>query len=112
MKLVLFDIDGTILWTDGAGRRAIHRALLDVTGMAGPIEAYRFDGKTDPQIVREVLGAARDPAAEHETQGAAVGPRYGELVQLELAQSGQRTQLFPRGRGLLAALGPHQPAGR
>src|SRR2546425_1199528 len=29
MKLVLFDIDGTLLWTDGAGRRAIRQALLD-----------------------------------------------------------------------------------
>ena len=27
MKLVLFDIDGTILLTDGAGKRAVHRAL-------------------------------------------------------------------------------------
>src|SRR5947208_12178014 len=53
MKLVLFDIDGTLLWTDGAGRRAIHRALLEETGTAGPIETYRFDGKTDPQIRSE-----------------------------------------------------------
>src|SRR2546427_2500418 len=53
MKLVLFDIDGTLLWTDGAGRRAIQRALLDEAGTAGPIESYRFDGKTDPQIDRK-----------------------------------------------------------
>src|SRR5256885_2322535 len=35
MKLILFDIDGTLLWTDGAGRRAIHRALLLEAGAAG-----------------------------------------------------------------------------
>src|SRR5439155_1332480 len=58
MKLVLFDIDGTLLWTDGAGRRAIQRALLDEAGTAGPIETYRFDGKTDPQIVRDLLSLA------------------------------------------------------
>jgi phosphoglycolate phosphatase-like HAD superfamily hydrolase len=63
MKLVLFDIDGTLLWTDGAGRRAIHRALLEETGTAGPIETYRFDGKTDPQIVRELLALAGHPEA-------------------------------------------------
>src|SRR6266568_1504344 len=68
MKLVLFDIDGTLLWTDGAGRRAIQRALVDEAGTAGPIETYRFDGKTDPQIVRDLLslaghsGATGDPA--------------------------------------------------
>ena len=54
MKLVLFDIDGTILLTDGAGKRAIHRALIDVFGGTGPHD-HRFDGKTDPQIVRELM---------------------------------------------------------
>ncbi|HTE45779.1 MAG TPA: haloacid dehalogenase-like hydrolase [Gemmatimonadaceae bacterium] len=54
MKLVLFDIDGTILLTDGAGKRAIHRALVQVFGGTGP-ENHRFDGKTDPQIVRELM---------------------------------------------------------
>jgi phosphoglycolate phosphatase-like HAD superfamily hydrolase len=54
MKLVLFDIDGTLLLSDGAGRRAIHRALREVFGSTGPTD-YHFDGKTDPQIVRELM---------------------------------------------------------
>lgn len=54
MKLVLFDIDGTILRSDGAGKRAIHRALLEVFGVTGPAD-YHFDGKTDKQIVRELM---------------------------------------------------------
>lgn len=54
MKLVLFDIDGTILWTDGAGRRAMEGALTEVFGSAGP-SGYRYDGKTDVQIVRELM---------------------------------------------------------
>jgi phosphoglycolate phosphatase len=56
-RLVLFDIDGTLLWSDGAGRRAIHRALIEVFGETGP-EDHRFDGKTDPQIVRELMRGA------------------------------------------------------
>jgi len=52
--LALFDIDGTILWTDGAGRRAIHSALRDVFGGIGPSN-YWFDGKTDRQIVRDLM---------------------------------------------------------
>ena len=55
-RLVLFDIDGTILWTDGAGRRAVFRALEEHFGRIGP-DDHRFDGKTDPQIVRELLDA-------------------------------------------------------
>ena len=54
MKLVLFDIDGTLLWTDGAGRRAIHAALIEVFGSTGPAD-YWFDGKTDRQIVRDLM---------------------------------------------------------
>ena len=54
MKLVLFDIDGTLLATEGAGKRAVTRALKDVFGSTGPAD-YHFDGKTDPQIVRELM---------------------------------------------------------
>lgn len=53
-RLVLFDIDGTILRSNGAGRRAMLAALREVFGSPGP-EEHRYDGKTDPQIVREVM---------------------------------------------------------
>ena len=56
MKLVLFDIDGTLLLSDGAGRRAIHAALREVFGSVAPIDIW-FDGKTDRQIVRELMRA-------------------------------------------------------
>ncbi len=56
MKLVLFDIDGTILWTDGAGRRAMEGALVAIFGTTGP-SSYRYDGKTDRQIVRDLMRA-------------------------------------------------------
>jgi len=54
VKLVLFDIDGTILWSDGAGRRAMTRALVTAFGSSGD-ERYRYDGKTDRQIVRDLM---------------------------------------------------------
>jgi phosphoglycolate phosphatase len=57
VKLVLFDIDGTLLWTDGAGRRSMEAALLEVFGSAGDT-AYRYDGKTDQQIAREQMRGA------------------------------------------------------
>jgi len=55
--VVLFDIDGTLLWSDGAGRRAINVALTEVFGGIGPSD-HRFDGKTDKQIVRELMTLA------------------------------------------------------
>jgi len=62
-RLVLFDIDGTLLDADGAGKRAVHDALVEVFGTTGPIDRYSFAGRTDPQIARTLMtadGMARD----------------------------------------------------
>jgi phosphoglycolate phosphatase len=57
VKLLLFDIDGTLLTSSGAGLRAMRRALEDVFGSWGD-PAYRYDGKTDRQIVRDLMRGA------------------------------------------------------
>src|SRR2546425_11868482 len=112
MRLILFDIDGTLLWTDGAGRRAIHRALLDEMGTAGPIDGYRFDGKTDPQIVRELLELAGHPEFRADDRITAVCRRYVDLLTAELAKPTQTTKLYPGIKELLAALEPYEADGR
>lgn len=58
MKLILFDIDGTLLRSDGAGRAALTATLHARYGTAGPIDSYRLDGKTDPRIITDLLTAA------------------------------------------------------
>lgn len=57
-RLVLWDVDGTLLSARGAGRRALARALERVYGTAGHIDGYDFRGKTDPRIVLDLMGAA------------------------------------------------------
>ncbi|HEX9083506.1 MAG TPA: HAD family hydrolase [Gemmatimonadaceae bacterium] len=54
MRLVLFDIDGTLLNSDGLGRASMRLALGSIFGSPGN-PAYRYDGKTDKQIVRDVM---------------------------------------------------------
>ena len=54
MRLVLFDIDGTLLNSEGLGRASMQRALGEIFGSPGN-PAYRYDGKTDKQIVRDVM---------------------------------------------------------
>jgi phosphoglycolate phosphatase-like HAD superfamily hydrolase len=55
MKLLLFDIDGTILHTHGVGRRSVERVLSDLLDRPIDTQPISFSGKTDPQILREVL---------------------------------------------------------
>lgn len=55
MKLILFDIDGTMLRTHGMGHESVVRALSDVAGQPITTDGVFFSGKTDPQIMREVM---------------------------------------------------------
>jgi phosphoglycolate phosphatase len=57
-RLVLFDIDETLIASDGAGRRALERAMAALFGRAIATDGHNFSGKTDPQICREVLFAS------------------------------------------------------
>src|SRR2546430_7549231 len=75
MKLVLFDIDGTLLWTDGAGRRAIRQALVDEVGTAGASKGHPLHRQTHPHILRPPVALASPPPARGEDRGhAGVGP--------------------------------------
>jgi phosphoglycolate phosphatase len=56
MRLFLFDVDGTLVNAGGMGRTAVARALTDVYGTTGGIDAYDFRGRTDPRIVFDLLG--------------------------------------------------------
>jgi phosphoglycolate phosphatase-like HAD superfamily hydrolase len=62
-RLVLFDIDCTLIDAHGAGGRAIMRAILDVYGVEGELGDYSFHGRTDPGIIRDLadLWGAGDP---------------------------------------------------
>jgi len=54
-KLILFDVDGTLVDSGGAGREALDRTLLQLTGIGNGFQSVSFGGKTDMQILREAL---------------------------------------------------------
>jgi phosphoglycolate phosphatase-like HAD superfamily hydrolase len=103
VKLVLFDVDGTLLTAHGAGKRALHRALLEVFGTAGPIDAYDFRGRTDTRIVRDLLDAAGVPAEVVQAREGAFFDRYVAGLEEELAAGG-RVSLLPGVADLVEAL--------
>jgi phosphoglycolate phosphatase-like HAD superfamily hydrolase len=101
--LVLFDIDGTLLWTDGAGRRAIHRALIEIFGDTGPAD-HRFDGKTDPQIVRELMRVVGHEDEHIDARMQELFARYLVCLREELKDPEHRAVPLPGVIELLAAL--------
>ena len=101
VRLVLFDIDGTILRSNGAGRRAMIAALREVFGTTGP-EDHRYDGKTDPQIVREVMRLEGHHDTHIDERMDALMTLYLGLLERELEQT--QTLVYPGIFELLAAL--------
>ncbi len=93
MKLILFDIDGTILNTDGAGRRSMEAALTTVFGVPGA-PTYRYDGKTDRQIAREQMRAAGFSDADVDERFDALVNTYLENLGAELERSSEAAVLL------------------
>jgi phosphoglycolate phosphatase-like HAD superfamily hydrolase len=82
-RLVLFDVDGTLLSAGRAARESILAALTSVLGWNGSGEGNDFSGKTDPQILRELVldAVGRD---HFESMIAVVLDRYVEELARRL----------------------------
>lgn len=61
--LLLWDIDGTLIVSGGAGERALLTALHRHTGLTGNLEGVELAGRTDPWIARHLLAKYNQPAA-------------------------------------------------
>lgn len=83
--VLLFDIDGTLVTTGGAGRRAIQRAFAEECGRDEGTLHFRLDGMTDRAIVRQALQSAGLQATEERIDH--VLTRYIELLTDEVAKA-------------------------
>jgi phosphoglycolate phosphatase-like HAD superfamily hydrolase len=100
--VVLWDIDGTLVTTAGAGRRAIDRAFLELHGWEDASRDLRMDGRTDPWIVDEVFrlrGFVPGSSAER----LAVLERYVGHLERELDRAPEGRPFGPL-PGIVAAL--------
>lgn len=83
--VALFDIDGTLMTTGGAGRRAMRAAFGEVVDAPHALDDVKLGGKTDPMILREgleVIGRAYDAALVEQ-----ILERYLERLEAEVARS-------------------------
>ena len=55
MTLLLFDIDGTLVRVNGAGRETIMKALSSLLDHPVTTDGISFSGRTDPDILRSIL---------------------------------------------------------
>ncbi|HJZ90437.1 MAG TPA: HAD family hydrolase [Gemmataceae bacterium] len=69
MRVLLFDIDGTLIRSGGAGKAAMEAALKSAFGVAEVRDRVAYSGRTDPGIVRELLDLhGIEPADENATR--------------------------------------------
>jgi phosphoglycolate phosphatase-like HAD superfamily hydrolase len=121
IEAILFDIDGTLLHTGGAGAVAWQRAFLELYDVEANIEEHTHAGMTDPEIAqivfREVLGreGGRTERAE------AIGCYLGHLADAVAESKGYFViegipELLPRlvEKGILLGIvtGNIEPAAR
>ncbi len=106
MRLVLFDIDGTILSDRGASRSAFADALRETYGFEGDLSRYDFSGRTDPQIAHMVLGDAGIARDAIEARIAQLWERY--LAGLARNATPERVLVMPGIRELVAQLHEHE----
>jgi phosphoglycolate phosphatase-like HAD superfamily hydrolase len=101
MRIILFDIDGTLLLTGGAGLDALSCAFRDLYGVDGAAAGVEFHGRTDPLILHSIAErhlARTLSAAELD----AIVARYLEHLPRTLAERPFR--ILPGVTDLLEAL--------
>ncbi|MDZ7374485.1 MAG: haloacid dehalogenase-like hydrolase [candidate division KSB1 bacterium] len=102
MRTILFDIDGTLLFSGGAGRRAMTLAFRDVYGLEDGFAGISMSGKTDAQILREALLRAGLPLEER--SAALFRQRYFEHLRSTMNDQAPGKRLVPGVNQLLEAL--------
>ncbi len=103
MRLFLFDIDGTLMFAHGAGHISLVQAMEATFGTAGRHADYDWRGRTDPQIVCDILRAAGIPQEVIQARLESCFARYVRRLEAVIAD-GHPVDLLPGIPELVAAL--------
>ncbi len=101
-RLLLFDIDGTLLLTDGAGMRCMARAGREVFGPALSWEGIELSGGLDPLLVAEAAAASRIAVAPGSVED--FRRRYVAFLERELGGGACPVRVMPGIHDVLAGL--------
>jgi phosphoglycolate phosphatase-like HAD superfamily hydrolase len=100
MVLLLFDIDGTLVTVNGAGRSALTDALSTLLDTPISTEGISFSGRTDPDILRSVLSHNGHEPSEETLESAL----NAYVTAAREAIQPQHVQLLPGVQTLLRSL--------
>ncbi len=92
-RLLLFDVDGTLLLSGGAGKRALNRAFADLFAVADAFDGIPVAGRTDTLIFRDAL--AQSAVAADAAARTAFYTRYYACLAEEIQRPGPRKGLLP-----------------
>ena len=92
-QIVLFDIDGTLLLSGGAGKRALNRAFKESFGVEDGFDSISVAGRTDALIFRDALDRSGVVATDSCRTGFFV--RYYEYLEQEIIYPGPNKGLMP-----------------
>jgi phosphoglycolate phosphatase len=93
LRLLLFDVDGTLVDCGGQPLGPFAAALIEVFGTAGDIDRYNFAGCTDPQAVFDLMTGAGFPLEEVRERLPRMRDLY--LPRLESTLDSGRMRLLP-----------------
>jgi enoyl-CoA hydratase/carnithine racemase/phosphoglycolate phosphatase-like HAD superfamily hydrolase len=89
-RLVLFDIDGTLVDCGPQVRPLFASSLEEVFGTTGDVYGYRFAGRTDPRIVLDLLTGAGLPEEEVRSRLPRMKELYLGKLERALDRAGMR----------------------
>jgi phosphoglycolate phosphatase len=108
-RLILWDIDSTLVNTGSAGMHALNRATIERFGGAGDLDGVEIAGRTDRAIAHQILEKYGEPVSEKNVDSFL--DRYVALLPEELAKRNGR--VLPGVHELLNDLSrqPHKTLG-
>jgi phosphoglycolate phosphatase len=107
-RLILFDIDGTLVRTADAGRRALSRAFEELFAVTDALDGVRLAGRTDSWIVADVAARRNLQCDVHTVER--LRSAYLRYLPTELDEPGSRKGVMPGVRALLETLSARDDA--
>jgi len=94
MKIILFDLDGTLLRSQN-GHVAFNDAILKTFGFPGDIRTVRPDGKTDPEILQDIFDVAQQRIEWGREHWQSFSDHLEECYQQAIANGHTRVLALP-----------------